>query len=71
MYSDVDSKFHFFFCEKETDIRINVTMIFKQNLKSGWIYLLLLESGIEVTPWINLASGKFDKKNKLSFLELT
>ena len=25
----------FFFCEKETDIRINVTMIFKQNLKSG------------------------------------
>ena len=25
---------------------------------------LTLESGIDVDPWINVASGKFDKKNK-------
>ena len=28
------------------------------------IYLPTLESGIDVAPWINLASGNFGKKNK-------
>ena len=29
-----------------------------------WVKLSNLESGISVAPWINVASGKFDKKNK-------
>ena len=36
----------------------------------GSNYLIpTLEFGIEVTPWINIASGKFDKKNKCSNLK--
>ena len=27
-----------------------------------------LESGINVAPWINVAAGKFDKKNKHSVI---
>ena len=27
-------------------------------------FLFTLESGIDVAPWIKVASGKFDKKNK-------
>ena len=29
-------------------------------------FLLTLESGINVAPWINVASGKFGKKNQRS-----
>ena len=29
-------------------------------------YLITLESEINVAPWINVASGKFDSKNKRS-----
>ena len=32
-------------------------------------FLFTLESGIDVAPWINVASGKFDKKNKRSPLK--
>ena len=28
------------------------------------LYVCTLESGIDVATWINVASGKFDKKNK-------
>ncbi len=31
--------------------------------------LFTLESGINVAPWINVVSGKFDKKNKHSPLQ--
>ena len=37
---------------------------FIQRCKDGraW-YSSTLESGIDATPWINVASGKFDEKN--------
>ena len=40
---------------------------FIQRCKDGrtW-YSSTLESGIDATPWINVASGKFDEKNKHS-----
>ena len=33
--------------------------------RQNW-FLSTLESGINVAPWINVAPGKFDKKNKRS-----
>ena len=32
----------------------------------GNVLLTTLESGIDIAPWINVASGKFDKNNKPS-----
>ena len=37
--------------------------------KPSSVWLTTLESGIDVAPWINVASGKFDKKNKRSPLK--
>ena len=34
-----------------------------------YVGIFTLESGIDVAPWINVASGKFDKKNKGSPLK--
>ena len=38
-------------------------------IMSYYFYDFTLESGINVAPWINVASGKFDKKNKRSPLK--
>ena len=39
----------------------------KSEVKDLWTgHLCTLESGIKVPPWINVAPGKFDKKNNRS-----
>ena len=54
----------FLTCFSCSTIFLSIDDINESLVGANFRYLRTLESGIDVAPWIKVASGKFDKKNK-------